>query len=269
VDRDRLFELPASHGWPQGATSDDTAQMMLVSRLLADTSGRPTAAEFVRRLHAAAAEIRGMGPTTRAALTRFAETGELPQPPADPHEGATNGAAMRMIPVGWIVPATDPGRRRALVRELARGTHPSPIAIGAACVVAAMATWGLEDRDAVLAAAVAEADWLGLPEFDDVRRAAGGAWTPPPGGITLDAAQTAAAVTHVIQASTGAAAAMTAAVLLGGDTDTVAAIAGGILGGASGQAPPHWWGRVAFTEDPEVDDLAARLAALRSQWYRE
>ena len=269
VDRGRLFELPASHGWPQGATSDDTAQLLLVSRLLADTSGRPTAAEFVRRLHAAAPEIRGMGPTTRAALTRFAETGELPPPPADPRDGATNGAAMRMLPVGWIIPAADPGRRRALVRELARGTHPSPIAIGAACVVAAMATWGLEDRDAILAAAVAEAEWLGLPEFDDVRRAADGAWTPPPGGITLDAAQTAAAVTHVIQASTEAAAAMTAAVLLGGDTDTVAAIAGGILGGASGQEAPHWWGRVAFTEDPEVDTLAARLAALRSQWYRE
>src|SRR5215469_12641066 len=76
VDRDRLFELPASHGWPQGATSDDTAQMMLVSRLLADTSGRPAAEQFVRRLADAAAEIRGMGPTTRESLARFAETGE-------------------------------------------------------------------------------------------------------------------------------------------------------------------------------------------------
>ena len=269
VDRDRLFELPARHGWPQGATSDDTAQMMLVSRLLADTSGRPAAEQFVRRLHDAAAEIRGMGPTTKASLARFAETGELPQPPADPHDGATNGAAMRMVPVGWIIPATDPDRRRALVRELARGTHPSPIAIGAACVVAAMAAGGLEDPNAILAAAVAEVEWLGLPEFDDVRRAADGAWTPPPGGTTLDAAPTAAAVTHVIQASTGAADAMTSAVLLGGDTDTVAAIVGGILGGTSGQDAPHWWSRVAFPEDPEVDGLAARLAALRSKRYRE
>jgi ADP-ribosylglycohydrolase len=87
VDRERLFELPASHGWPQGATSDDTAQMMLVSRLLAETSGRPTAAQFVSRLHAAAAEIRGLGPTTKASLTRFAETGELSPPPADPTTG--------------------------------------------------------------------------------------------------------------------------------------------------------------------------------------
>ena len=102
-----------------------------------------------------------------------------------------------------------------------------------------------------------------------MRRAADGAWTPPPGGTTLDAAQTAAAVTHVIHGSTGAADAMTSAVLLGGDTDTVAAIVGGILGGASEQDAPHWWGRVAFPEDPEVDGLAVRLAALRSKWYRE
>ncbi|HCU94358.1 MAG TPA: hypothetical protein DHU96_17225 [Actinobacteria bacterium] len=200
-------------------------------------------------------------------MARFAETGELPQPPADPRDGATNGAAMRMAPVGWIIPATDPDRRRTLVRELARGTHPSPIAIGAACVIAAMATWGLEDSDAILAAAVAEAEWLGLPDFDDVQRAADGAWTPPPGGITLDAAQTAAAVTYVIQGSAGAAEAMTSAVLLGGDTDTVAAIVGGILGGASGQDAPHWWGRVSFPENAEVDGLAARLAELRRGWY--
>jgi ADP-ribosylglycohydrolase len=223
----------------------------------------------MRRLSAAAAGIRGIGPTTKASLAHFAETGEMPRPPADPREGATNGAAMRMAPAGWVVPAADPDRRRALVRELARGTHPSPIAIGAACVVTAMATWGLEDRDAILAAAVAEVEWLGLPELDDVRRAADGNWTPPPDGPTLDAAQTAAAVTHVVRRSAGATEAMTSAVLLGGDTDTVAAIVGGILGGASGQNPPHWWGRVSFDGHDEVDDLAARLARLRRDWYAQ
>jgi ADP-ribosylglycohydrolase/tetratricopeptide (TPR) repeat protein len=268
VDLDRLYQLPASHGWPQGATSDDTAQMMLVSRLLVDTSGRPTAEEFMRRLSAAADDIRGIGPTTRRALERFAADGSLPSPPADPNDGATNGAAMRIAPIGWIVPATDADLRRTLVREVARGTHPSPVAIGAAQLVAAMATWGLEDPDAILSAAVAEADWLGRPEFDDVRRAADGAWTPPPGGIELDAAQTVAAVTHIIRGATDAAAAMTSAVRLGGDTDTVAAIVGGILGGTPGQPAPHWWGNVSFPEDAQVDELAARLADLRRAWYR-
>jgi len=132
-----------------------------------------------------------------------------------------------------------------------------------------MATWGLEDSDAILAAAVAEVDWLGLPDFDDVRRAADGAWTAPAVGIGLDAAQTAAAVTHVIHGSADAAEAMTTAVLLGGDTDTVAAIVGGILGGAGGQNAPHWWGQVSFPENAEVDDLAGRLAGMRRDWYVE
>ncbi|MFC6086164.1 ADP-ribosylglycohydrolase family protein [Sphaerisporangium aureirubrum] len=267
VDRDRMFELPAAHGWPQGATSDDTGQMLLVSRLLADTSGRPAAEEFTRRLAAAASEIRGIGPTTRRSLARFAETGELPEPSADPADGATNGAAMRMTPAGWIVPVTDPDLRRSLVRELARGTHPSPLAIGAACVVAAMASWALESADAILPAAVAEAEWLARPEFDDVRRAADGTWTPPPGGVTLDAAQTAAAVTHVIRRSSDLNEALPYAVTLGGDTDTVAAIAGGILGGVAGQSAPSWWDRVTFPEDSEVDTLAEKLAALRRAWY--
>lgn len=268
VDPDRLYELPASHGWPRGATSDDTAQMMLVSRLLVDTSGHPTAQEFMRRLSAAAPGIRGIGPTTGRALERFAADGSLPSPPADPRDGSTNGAAMRIVPVGWIVPVADADLRRTLAHELARGTHPSPIAIGAAQLVAAMATWGLEDPDTVLAAAVAEAEWLGRPEFDDVRRAADGAWTPPPGGVELDAAQTVAAVTHVIRGATDAAEAMTSAVRLGGDTDTVAAIVGGILGGAPAQPPPHWWGAVSFPEDADVEGLAARLADLRRSWYR-
>jgi ADP-ribosylglycohydrolase len=151
---------------------------------------------------------------------------------------------------------------------VARGTHPSPVAIGAAQIVAAMATWGLEDTDAVLSAAVAEAEWLGRSEFDDVRRAADGAWTPPPGGVELDAAQTVAAATHVIRGATDPAAAMTSAVRLGGDTDTVAAIVGGILGGAPGQQAPHWWGNVSFPEDAQIDELAARLAELRRAWYR-
>jgi hypothetical protein len=52
----------------------------------------------------------------------------------------------------------------------------------------------------------------------------------------------------------------------------VAAIVGGILGGAGtahGPDAPHWWARVSFDEDPEVDGLAARLALLRRGWYVE
>ncbi|HCU94357.1 MAG TPA: hypothetical protein DHU96_17220 [Actinobacteria bacterium] len=96
VDHGRLFELPASHGWPQGATSDDTAQMMLVSRLLADTSGRPTTGEFMRRLSDAAAGIRGTGRPPgrrwRASPRRASCRSRLPIPATEPPTGR---------PCGW------------------------------------------------------------------------------------------------------------------------------------------------------------------------
>src|SRR5262249_3772475 len=76
IGRDRMLDVPqAPWGWPRGTTSDDTAQMMLVARLLVDSGGEPTAAEFVGQLASAREEIRGLGPTTRRALDGFAATG--------------------------------------------------------------------------------------------------------------------------------------------------------------------------------------------------
>ncbi|GAA0418235.1 ADP-ribosylglycohydrolase [Acrocarpospora corrugata] len=261
VDRDRLFDLPSSRGWPAGTTSDDTSQLMIVARLLAGEA-TPTAGEFLRRLAAEADQIRGMGSTTRRALRNFA-AGE-PLPEISPQGRATNGAAMRIAPAGWVVPPGDPARRRALVTELSGGTHPHPVAIGAASIVSAMASQALDDATGILPAAVAEADHLGLAEFEAVRRAAAGTWTPPLAGIPTEAATTVAAVVHSIRHSTDLVAAQIHAVTLGGDTDTVAAIVGGILGGVPGQPVPPWWPRVRFPEDAEVDALAARLAAVRA-----
>ncbi|MEO3860091.1 ADP-ribosylglycohydrolase family protein [Acrocarpospora sp. B8E8] len=262
IDRTRLFDLLASRGWPRGATSDDTSQTLIVARLLADTAGTPTAAEFMRRLSAEADQIRGMGSTTRRALKHYTSTHTFPE--ISPQSRASNGAAMRIAPVGWIIPPTDSARRRALVHELSRSTHPHPVSIGAASIVAAMASQALEDPAGILPAAIAEATHLALPDFAPIHQAATGAWTPPPGGIPILAAPTIAAVVHTIHHSTDLTTALTYAVTLGGDTDTVAAIVGGILGGIPDQPPPPWWPRVLFPEDAEVDQLATRLTELRS-----
>ena len=184
IDADRITDLPAPEwGWPRGSTSDDTAQMLLVCELLADTDGHPTAEAFLARLAAAEDEIRGIGPTTRRALDRFRETGALPEP--TPGERATNGAAMRMLPVGWTTPATDDDLRRQLVETLAIGTHRAPEAIAAACLVAAMAAWAIEGvgLESVLVAAETEADWVAgrYAEPAEVRAALAGTWTSPTG----------------------------------------------------------------------------------------
>ena len=123
-------------GWPRGATSDDTAQMLLVSQLLADSDGLPMAEQFMARLAAVIDEIRGIGPSTSQSIEHYRRTGTLPD--AGSSQRPTNGAAMRMPPVGWMSPAGDDEFRRELTRVLAIGTHQAPAAIGAACVVTAM-----------------------------------------------------------------------------------------------------------------------------------
>ncbi|WP_283137450.1 ADP-ribosylglycohydrolase family protein [Rhizohabitans arisaemae] len=269
IDAGRIAGIPATRwGWPRGATSDDTAQMLLVGELLAETGGRPTAEAFLARLAAQEDEIRGIGPTTRRALRHFHETGLPPEPAAD--DRATNGAAMRMLPVGWITPAADPDLRRRRVEALSIATHRVPGSIAAACVVAAMASWAIEGVGvtAVLAAAGAEADWVAerYGEPAAVRAALDGTWIPPADGITLDALETAAAVVHVLRTTADLDSALHRSVLLGGDTDTVAALVGGIRGAmAPGELAGLPW--LSLVDFHQPTDLAERLHRLRVAWY--
>src|SRR3954453_6210692 len=60
--------IGAREGWPVGATSDDTAQLLL----MAEGLGTPDpAATFMTRLAEGAEAIRGMGPSSLAAIERF------------------------------------------------------------------------------------------------------------------------------------------------------------------------------------------------------
>jgi ADP-ribosylglycohydrolase len=270
IDLAEVVRLPApDRGWPRGSTSDDTAQMVLVARCLADTAGRPASTDFLTRLADAAPGVRGLGPTTMRALAHFRATGELPPPSAG--DLPTNGAAMRIAPAGWAVPPHLPDRRRSLCEALSAATHRAPAAVAAACVIAAMASSAVEGAGAagLLAKAEAEARWAGerYGPMDAVADAARGRWSPPPEGVSLDAVETAAAVVHVIREAPGLAAALPYAVSLGGDTDTVAALAGGVLGALDpeGVAALGWLGLVDLGEYPGLEDLAARLAALRER----
>jgi ADP-ribosylglycohydrolase len=259
---------PIREGWAPGETSDDTDQMLLVAELLVDTDGDPTAALFMERLAAAGDAIRGIGPSTRRALAHFRATGTLPPVGSGSEQRATNGAAMRMLPVGLMTPAADADRRRELTRTLSIATHQAPAAIGAACVFTAMASSALEGSSIsdVLDVARAEADWVAsehapLPE---VVAALDGRWAPGSEGVHLDADQTMAAVVYVVSATDSTSAggdlgsALVHAVTLGDDTDTVAALVGGILGARTPEQLDtlDWLDVVVYSPRP---DLAAGL----------
>src|SRR3954454_1095396 len=56
-----LEPLGVREGWPRGATSDDTAQLLLAAEALIEAPEAPERA-FLERLSAALPDIRGAGP---------------------------------------------------------------------------------------------------------------------------------------------------------------------------------------------------------------
>jgi ADP-ribosylglycohydrolase len=246
--------------------------MLLVARYLTDTKGRVDEREFLTRLAEALPRMRGVGPTTRAAVRRFIETGELRA-----SEGSSIGAAMRALPFGWITPVAAIEQRRELTVRLSRATHGAPTATVSACVVAEMAAWAIEQHpiDAVVASGLREADQLTRRYALDsatmrlLREAADGDWRSSTGGMTIDAVATMATVLHVLRQATGPASAMKQAVALGGDTDTAAAIVGGILGSQVGDVEGEipWLSRVVLPESDTVEATAAGLCRLRRSFH--
>ncbi|MEV5895916.1 ADP-ribosylglycohydrolase family protein [Nonomuraea fuscirosea] len=193
-------------------------------------------------------------PTTRRAVQRFATTGS---PVAD--GGSTNGAMMRVLPIGWALPVIETERRRELAVRLTQTTHADPRAIAAACAVAAMGSWALEGCPAgdLITVAQEELHHFGVPMPTT--------WQPGPGGVSLDVSDTLGAILHVLHLHDEPVEAMRYAVGLGGDTDTVAAIIGGVLTCRQDTADIPWAAQVAFP--PGLDTLAEGLRAMRQAAY--
>jgi ADP-ribosyl-[dinitrogen reductase] hydrolase len=263
-----LEALPARGDWPRGATSDDTAQLLLVAQYLVEANGQISERDFLGRLATALPGMRGAGPTTQAAVRRFLATGEL-----HASDGSSIGAAMRALPFGWATPVAATAHRRELTMRLSRTTHGAPEAIISACVVAEMAAWAIEQHpvDAVVAAGLREAEDLAQQHalhpatLQPLQRATSGDRPPNTAEPTLDALATVASVLHVLREASGLAAAMKHAVSLGGDTDTTAAIVGGILGcqleDAESQIP--WLSNVGMPDARLIEATAAGLYELR------
>ena len=264
-----LEALPARGGdWPRGATSDDTAQLLLVAEYLVEANGQVDERAFLGRLAKALPTMRGAGPTTQAAVRRFLATGEL-----HATEGSSIGAAMRALPFGWTTLVTAAAHRRELTMRLSRTTHGAPEAIISACVVAEMAAWAIDQHpvEAVVQAGLREAEELAQQHALDpatlqpLRRATSGDWPSNKAGPTLDALTTVASVLHVLREARGLATAMKRAVALGGDTDTTAAIVGGILGcqleDVGSQIP--WLSSVGMPDAGLIEATAAGLYELR------
>ena len=268
----QIEQLPARQGWPRGATSDDTALTLLVARHLADRDGDGDPGAFLADLADQAPAIRGLGPTTTAAIEHFRRTGG----PAAPAK-ATNGAAMRALPIGWVLPHDQAERRRQMTITMSRATHGDPAALVAACVIAACASWALEGASPslLLAMATDEARETAQALSTEARLAeiltqlSAGTWDPPANGISLDPYETVTAALWCATRATSLRNGLVSAAQLGGDTDTVAALVGGLMGCklTAGQVRAELpWHSLVVLPEPEsaIAETAAALAIARA-----
>jgi ADP-ribosylglycohydrolase len=136
---------PIAAGLPAGAVTDDTEQAVLLGRLL--LSGRVDPRELADGLIAWEREMtaRGsldlLGPSTRRAIDAVL-TGTPPEEAG--RSGDTNGAAMRIAPVGLAVTADDLTALVDAVQQASLVTHNTSVALAGAAAVAAAVSAALD-----------------------------------------------------------------------------------------------------------------------------
>ena len=264
---------PIAGGMPAGAVTDDTEQAILLARLLVKGRGTIDPHELAgaltewERAMAERGSLDLLGPSTKRAVAAIL-AGVPPEEAGA--TGTTNGAAMRIAPVGIAVPValhdSIPNLRlstlvdRAVMASCV--THNTGVALAGAAAVAAAVSAG------VSGATIAEATALGIQAASSAARR--GHWVAGADvaariewATSLVASHAQAEAAELIytlvgtslatQESVPAAFAVLAAVpadpwracrmaaSLGGDSDTIAAMTGAIAGAChgAGSFPPE------------------------------
>ncbi|MHC8365906.1 ADP-ribosylglycohydrolase family protein [Pseudomonas sp. ZT5P21] len=143
-------DQPIAANMPKGSITDDTEQAILVGQLLIDGKGKIKPAVLAQRLIAweAAMEAKGskdlLGPSTKRAIEMIL-AGHSPEEAG--RYGSTNGAAMRITPVGISANVSDPERFINAVVQACQVTHNTTLGISSAAAVAAVVSAGINGMD--------------------------------------------------------------------------------------------------------------------------
>jgi ADP-ribosylglycohydrolase len=282
-------DQPLAAGLPAGTVTDDTEQAVLLANLIIEGGGVLDAAELARRLLAWEASMRArgsldlLGPSTKRALAELLAGADVED---TGRFGVTNGAAMRITPVGIATPCADLDILVDRVVDASRLTHNTGVALAGAAAVAAAVSAGISGASVPEAArvavdAAARAAWRGhwVAAADVAARIT---WA-----TGLVAGHDADEITEIVyslvgtslatQESVPAAFAVLAgapgdpwlacriAASLGGDCDTIAAMTGAMGGACHGvdAFPASARGTVAQVNDLHLDEIAGELLALR------
>jgi ADP-ribosylglycohydrolase len=276
---------PIAAGMPAGAVTDDTEQAVLLGRLLVAGQGRVDPGELASALlgwerdMAARGSLDLLGPSTKRALQAVQDG---TPPAAAGRYGDTNGAAMRITPVG--VATAGPGSALVdRVQQASLVTHNTSIALAGAAAVAAAVSAGIDGADVATATAAgvaaarlgalrghwtagadvaARIDWAAsLVAGAEPARAAEVIYTLVGTSLaTQESVPAAFAVLSAVPNEPWRACLLAAS--LGGDCDTIAAMAGAIGGACHGLA--------AFPPDAiaTMDAHGLELAELADSLYQ-
>ena len=290
---------PYAPGMPAGSVTDDTEQALLVASLLVrgrgTSSGRVAldAGEFAHALldwedsMIERGSLDLLGPSTKAALERV-RAGEDPLSVGG--AGTTNGAAMRVTPIGIAVSTADPEAFADAVWSSCQVTHATRQGFQSAALVAAAVSMGI-DWDTPSASNMTALLWKAVSYVDSLPER--GAWTPDPDvvaatrramqlvanpasssleclveqvGTSVASAQ-AIPMAFALLARDPSPRALLDATNIGGDTDTIGAIAGAILGGALGEQvlPADSLSMIEEVSHLGLPSVALELLELRDQ----
>ena len=288
--RDAIADQPIAPNMPAGSVTDDTEQAMLVGRLIIEGHGHIDPESLAHTLLAWEDDMRArgsldlLGPSTKLALEQVRDGADIA---TTGRTGTTNGAAMRVTPVGIAHDVNAEGFTD-YVYESCRVTHNTFHGFTSAFLVAAAVSFGVNGngpRQALNGAICA---------CDDLDRR--GAWSPKADVVARvrsavilsdsekdDTAFLSRLRTDIgtsVESNESVAAAfalawrfadrpldaLLAAANIGGDTDTIAAIAGAMLGACLGPAafPDKLTAKVSQVSHLDLPSMADALLMVRN-----
>jgi len=209
-----LSEIP---DWPLGGVSDDTLLTLLSIKALDSVTPAVARTRFIELLKENLPVLRGLGPTTRAAVG-------LPVKESERHFiGNSNGAMMRTALMGMAFSAEDDLNRRQWISEIALATHSHERAIATSLIASKLFSQALQDPTIdIQTVADAEAQAIGYTDFFSTH-------FDEKAQVSLDPLHTLKTVITIAHASLTVEEAYLAACRQGGDTDTVSALAGSLV----------------------------------------
>ncbi len=146
----------------RGQYTDDTSQALLILDALIETDFVPDTKVIGRHLMEWADRLKAfdnniLGPSSKAALLALKDGKDVSQFTS---KAETNGAAMRIAPVGCLFSSNEHQQLAQYVMDISKVTHSTDVAVGGAAMIAAAVSSALEDKswDAIMQDAIAAYD---------------------------------------------------------------------------------------------------------------